>query len=132
MDFANRVLSGLSACGATPSDGTVALNLKLAAQRLESFEGQLKAALLKQTVLNADETGSKVNAKMHWLHVVSNVNFTVLDKAALSWIERHVLSRTAPHGPVRLPGLSAYTDIMLNAGLRLWKTSAYSTPLRAS
>ena len=96
MDFANRVLSGLSACGATPSDGTVALNLKLAAQRLQGFEAQLKAALLKQTVLNADETGSKVNAKMHWLHVVSNVNFTVLDKAALSWIERH------------LPGLSAY------------------------
>jgi len=64
-------------CGATPSDGTMALNLKLAAQRLESFEGQLKAALLKQTVLNADETGSKVNAKMHWLHVVSNVNFTL-------------------------------------------------------
>ena len=69
-------------CSATPSDGTVAFNLKLAAQRLESFEGQLKAALLKQDVLNADEMGSKVNGKMHWLHVVSNVNFTLLDKAA--------------------------------------------------
>ena len=64
-------------CGATPSDGTVALNLKLAAQRLEGFEGQLKAALLKQDVLNADETGSKVNGKMHWLHVVSNAHFTL-------------------------------------------------------
>ena len=64
-------------CGATPSDGTVALNLKLAAQRLEGFEGHLKAALLKQDVLNADETGSKVNGKMHWLHVVSNTHFTL-------------------------------------------------------
>ena len=78
-------------CGATPSDGTVALNLKLAAQRLEGFEGHLKAALLKQDVLNADETGSKVNGKMHWLHVVSNTHFTLLDKAA-------------PTGPVRLYG----------------------------
>jgi len=81
-------------CGATPSDGTVALNLKLAAQRLEGFECQLKAALLKQTVLNADETGSKVNGKTHWLHVVSNAHFTVLDKAA-SWRKRH------PVGPRR-------------------------------
>jgi transposase len=64
-------------CGATPSDGTVALNLKLASQRLEGFEGHLKTALLEQDVLNADETGSKVNGKMHWLHVVSNAHFTL-------------------------------------------------------
>jgi len=64
-------------CGATPSDGTMASNLKLAAQRLEGFEDHLKAALLKQDVLSADETGSKVNGKMHWLHVVSNAHFTL-------------------------------------------------------
>lgn len=64
-------------CGATPSDGTVALNLKLAFARLEGFEGHLKTALLKQDVLNADETGSKVNGKTHWLHVVSNAHFTL-------------------------------------------------------
>ena len=64
-------------CGAAPSDGTIALNLKLAAQRLEGFEGQLKDALLKQDVLNADETGSKVNGKIHWLHLVSNSRLTL-------------------------------------------------------
>jgi len=77
LSWTKRHLAGLSACGATPSDGTIALNLKLAAQRLEGFEDHLKAALLKQDVLNADETGSKVNGKMHWLHVVSNTHFTL-------------------------------------------------------
>jgi transposase len=57
--------------GAFLSDGTVALNLNLAAQRLTGFETTLKTALLKQPVLHADETGSKVNGKLHWLHVVS-------------------------------------------------------------
>ena len=45
-------------CGARPSDGTIVLNLQLAANRLVDFETQLKAALLQQPVLHADETGS--------------------------------------------------------------------------
>lgn len=63
--------------GALLSDGTVALNLNLAAQRLTGFETSLKAALLKQPVLHADETGSKVNGKRHWLHVVSCAQLTL-------------------------------------------------------
>lgn len=64
-------------CGARPSDGTVALNLGLAAERLTGFETALKAALLNQPVLHADETGSKVNGKLHWLHVVSCPQLTL-------------------------------------------------------
>lgn len=64
-------------CGARPSDGTIALNLSLAAARLEGFETQLKAALRQQPVLHADETGSKVNGSLQWMHVVSCAQLTL-------------------------------------------------------
>lgn len=64
-------------CGATLSDGTVALNLNVAADRLAGFELALKAALREQPVLHADETGSKVNGKLHWVHVVSCAQLTL-------------------------------------------------------
>jgi len=73
-----RVTQILSAFfGAFLSDGTVALNLNLAAERLTGFEAALKTALLKQPVLHADETGSQVNGKRHWLHVVSCKQLTL-------------------------------------------------------
>ncbi|CAM4303553.1 Transposase IS66 [Deinococcus marmoris] len=61
-------------CGVRPSDGTVVLNLQLAADRLTDFETQLKVAL--GPVLHADETGSKVNGKLQWMHVVSCAQLT--------------------------------------------------------
>ena len=64
-------------CGARPSDGTIALNLNLAAERLVGFEAALKAAWLKAPVLHADETGSKVNGTLQWLHVVSCAQLTL-------------------------------------------------------
>ena len=64
-------------CGARPSDGTIALNIQLAADRLIAFETQLKAALVGQPVLHADETGSKVNGKLQWMHVVSCAQLTL-------------------------------------------------------
>lgn len=64
-------------CGARPSGGTIMLNLHLAAHRLGGFERQLKAALIGQVVLNADETGSKVGGELNWLHSVSNAHFTL-------------------------------------------------------
>jgi len=64
-------------CGARLSDGTIALSLQVAAQRLTAFETELKAALLNQPVLHADETGSKVNGKLAWMHVVSCQQLTL-------------------------------------------------------
>ena len=55
--------------GASISDGTVALNINLASERLEAFENDLKAGLKQQAVLHADETGTKVNGKLNWFHV---------------------------------------------------------------
>lgn len=75
LERVTQILAALF--GAELSDGTVALNLSLAAQRLAVFEKSLKTALLKQPVLHADETGSKVNGKLHWLHVVSCTQLTL-------------------------------------------------------
>lgn len=75
LERVTQILAALF--GACLSDGTVALNLTLAAQRLVVFDKSLKTALLKQPVLHADETGSKVNGKLHWLHVVSCAQLTL-------------------------------------------------------
>jgi transposase len=75
LERTSEILEAL--CGARPSDGTIVLNLKLAADRLVDFETQLKAALLQQPVLHADETGSKVNGKLQWMHVVSCAQLTL-------------------------------------------------------
>ena len=74
MERTSEILDAL--CGARPSDGTIALNLNLAAARLEDFETQLKAALCQQPVLHADETGSKVNGRLQWMYVVSCAQLT--------------------------------------------------------
>ena len=56
LERTTEILEAL--CGARPSDGTIALNLQLAANQLVNFETQLKAALFQQPVLHADEMGS--------------------------------------------------------------------------
>jgi len=38
---------------------------------LEPFEKKLKKILLKSPVLNVDETGSRLNGKLNWIHVAS-------------------------------------------------------------
>jgi len=63
--------------GSAPCEGTIVLNLNLAAERLEGFEAQLKDALRAEPVLYADETGSKVNGKLHWLHIVTCASLTL-------------------------------------------------------
>ncbi|GEM46812.1 transposase [Deinococcus cellulosilyticus NBRC 106333 = KACC 11606] len=59
-------------CGASLSEGSLVLGQQVAAQRLLAFEHQLKTALQQEKVLYADETGSKVSGKLHWIHVVSS------------------------------------------------------------
>ena len=76
--------------GASISDGTVALNINLASERLESFEDDLKAGLKRQSVLHADETGTKVNERLNWLHVVcfaGGTLYTMHEKRGYAAIE---------------------------------------------
>jgi transposase len=75
LERTSQILNAI--CGANLSDGTIVLNLNLATQRLAGFEDDLKAALQAQPVLHADETGSKVNGKLHWLHVVCSARLTL-------------------------------------------------------
>jgi transposase len=39
---------------------------------LEDYESSVKKILLKSSVLHADETGVRLNGKLHWMHVLSN------------------------------------------------------------
>ncbi len=53
------------------SSGTVYNILKDFYNKLDTFERQTKEQLLKSPVINVDETGTKVGAKLHWSHVIS-------------------------------------------------------------
>lgn len=64
-------------CGADISEGTLVSGQQVAAQRLLPFEQALKTALQQEKVLYADETGSKVSGKLHWIHVVSSKMLTL-------------------------------------------------------
>jgi transposase len=63
--------------GSAPTEGTIVLNLNLAAERLKGFEMQLKDALRAEPVLYADETSSKVGGKLHWLHILTCASYTL-------------------------------------------------------
>jgi len=64
-------------CGAKRSDGTIVRSMNVAAGRLAAFETELKATLLEEPGLHADETGSKVGGTLAWMHVVSCKQLTL-------------------------------------------------------
>lgn len=47
-------------------------------QALEPIEGQIKTAVLASDVVHFDETGMRVEKKLHWFHVASTAWFTYL------------------------------------------------------
>lgn len=53
------------------SSGTVYNMLQDFYTKLEPFEENIKKLLLKSPVINVDETGTNVGAKLHWSHVIS-------------------------------------------------------------
>ena len=55
--------------GAPFSAGSLSRALSTAWERLAPFEGQLDAALRQANHQHADETGSRVAGKLHWIHV---------------------------------------------------------------
>lgn len=54
------------------STGTIYNFLNTHYDKLEKFEATLKRSLLKEDVLNSDETGINIKAKLHWIHVTSS------------------------------------------------------------
>ena len=54
------------------SSGTIYNFLNTNYDKLDKFEKTLKESLLKEEVLNSDETGINIKAKLHWIHVASS------------------------------------------------------------
>ena len=52
-------------------DGTIYNTLKGFHTKLQPFEENSKKLLLESAVINVDETGTQVGAKLHWSHVIS-------------------------------------------------------------
>ena len=64
-------------CGIPLSTGTIFNFNKEAFELLEKFESIAKAQLVRQDVLNVDETGININGKNHWLHTAGNDLWTL-------------------------------------------------------
>jgi transposase len=60
------------------NESTAVSNNKLAYQRLESAENQIKASLVDSPLVHFDETGILVSTKLKWLHTACNTLFTYL------------------------------------------------------
>lgn len=54
------------------SAGSLANFQKVSYKKLENFESEIQKILLQSVVLNADETGIKINGILNWMHVLSN------------------------------------------------------------
>ena len=54
------------------SEGSLANFQVKSYKNLEDYEVSVKKILLKSSVLHADETGVRLNGKLHWMHVLSN------------------------------------------------------------
>lgn len=61
-----------------PSEGTLLHMLQTMYDKTASLEDAIRSALFEQSVVHADETGCKVDSKNHWMHVVSDSNWTLL------------------------------------------------------
>ncbi len=59
------------------SEGSLFNFNKQAFNALEAFEGLARDQLKSAAVAHADETGININAKRHWLHCVSNNDWTL-------------------------------------------------------
>jgi transposase len=64
---------------------------------LAQFEHQLIAKLLAARVLHADETGININGKNHWLHCLSNAQFTLYYAHAKRGAEAMNAKDVLPH-----------------------------------
>ena len=62
--------------GVPLSQGTLDTILSRAHDKLEEFDGSVQAALINSQIVHFDESGMRVNKKLHWLHVASNKRFT--------------------------------------------------------
>ncbi|MFK7697797.1 IS66 family transposase, partial [Paenibacillus sp. HJGM_3] len=64
--------------GYRPSDGTLLTSIRNLKQALVPVNQIIQEQLLASPVVHADETGTRVQGKKHWVHTVSSANWTLL------------------------------------------------------
>ena len=64
--------------GYSINSSTIINNLENVYQLLEPIEEQIKQKLLEEKVVHADETGVRVEGKLHWLHTACSEEYTYL------------------------------------------------------
>jgi len=69
-----QILSDLF--GASLSEGSLANFLASCHQRLEGVEAAIKMAIPQAPVAHFDETGARIDKKLHWLHVAATESLT--------------------------------------------------------
>ena len=58
------------------NESTIVSAQKQCFQNLQSAEQQIKFGIISQSTAHADETGIRVNGKLHWLHTLSTDQYT--------------------------------------------------------
>lgn len=62
--------------GVSPSEGTLVNAVSQCAERLMPVEAQIKDALIASKVVHFDETGMRIEVKLHWLHAAGTPRLT--------------------------------------------------------
>lgn len=110
--------------GVTWSEGTLTTAQATAYRRLNVVEAVIMSGLSHQAVMHVDETGLRVSAQLHWLHVASSPHLTYYAHHAKRGLEallalgvlvgyagRRVHDAWAPY--LKLPGLYALCNAHL-------------------
>jgi transposase len=62
--------------GTSLSQGTLATMLATCQERLDPVEAAIKAAITEAPIADLDETGTRIDGKLHWLHTASTQELT--------------------------------------------------------
>lgn len=94
--------------GHSPSEATVLRALQVGVRGIQPTLAAIETHLLEADVLHADETGMRVGAKRHWLHVLSTAEVT-----------RYAVHPGRGHEAMREIGLLPKCDaVLVHDGLR--------------
>jgi transposase len=64
--------------GYRPSEATLLSSLKAMSNKLATVEQTIRTKLFRKPYVHADETGFRIEGKTHWLHTVSDRDWTLL------------------------------------------------------